>query len=406
MKLTGTLVALLVSAVVGGACPLSRADVDVAVSLQDAVKQGKVDVEVISLGGATGNTIRVDVRRKVPENLRISITPGTVFIAKGGKVQNMAGGTIKGVYVSKNTYRRTSVIAMSDGAKHSYLVESFCLDYHKPAPQPSHSFSLALADQRATRILEPPRDLSVSPWAFQCALWMDRAGVTSAELKKRFPSHVTDVEIRVAQQLLGHAEKTGIAEIPHDISADVRVEIERLFSSRPDVRAQAVQNLGAMGQRAAPAIPFVAVNVINPNTGTTRVDVGAGAADAAKWLEAVGLPSLGVFVDVLSGEGGTSVSAEASDVLRAIRSSRLARLAANLKDGNARVRQRAARVLGTINDLHAVEPLIAALKDQDSAVQKEAAAALGKITGKDFGQDHDQWQRWWEENKKTLLQAP
>ena len=405
MKLTETLAALFASAVIGGACLLARADVDVAVSLQDAVRQGKVDVEVISLGGATGNTIRVDVRRKVPENLRINITPGTVFIAKGGKVQNMAGGTVKGEYVSQSTYRRTSVIVLPDDAKRSYLVESFCLDYHKPAPQPSHSFSLALADQRASRILEPPKDVSASPWAFQCALWMDRAGVTPAELKKRFPSHVTDVEIRVAQQLLGHAEKTGIAEIPNDISADVRVEIERLFSSRPEVRAQAVKNLGAMGQRAAPAIPFVAVNVINPNTGTTRVDVGAGAADAAKWLEAVGLPSLGVFVDVLSGESGTSVSAEASDVLRAIRTSRLTRLTANLKDGNARVRQRAARVLGSINELHAVEPLIAALKDRDSAVQKEAAAALGKITGKDFGQDHDKWRGWWEENKSTLLQG-
>lgn len=405
MRLTRTLVALLVTAVVGGVWPLAGAEVDVNVSLQDALRQGKVDVQVYSLGGPTGNTIRVDVRRKVPENLRISITPGTVFIAKGGKVQNMAGGTVNGEYVSQNTYRRTSVIALSNDARHSYVVESFCLDYHKPAPQQSNSFSLALADQRATRILEPPKDLAVSPWAFQCALWMDRAGVSAAELKKRFPSHVTDVEVRVARQLLAHAEQTGIAEVPTDISADVRVEIERLFSSRPEVRAQAVKSLAAMGQPAAPAIPFVAVNVINPHTGTTRVDVGASAAETAKWLEAVGLPSLGVFVDVLGGEGGTSVSVEASDVLRSIRSSRLARLTTNLKDGNARVRQRAARVLGTINDLHAVEPLIAALTDQDSAVQKEAAAALAKISGKDFGQDHDKWHGWWEENKRALLPA-
>jgi hypothetical protein len=405
MKLTGKLVALLVSGAAVGACPLAWAAVDVAVSLQDAVKQGKVDVQVSSLGGATGNTIRVDIQRKVPEKLQIKITPGTVFIAQGGKVQNMAGGTVKGEYTSKNTYRPTSVIVLADSAKHSYLVESFCLDYHKPAPKPSHSFSLALADQRASRILDAPKDSSASLWALQCALWMDRSGVTGAELKKRFPGHVTDVDIRVAQQLLRHAEETGIAEVPDDIPADVRVEVNRLFSSQPEVRAQAVKSLAAMGERAAPAIPFVAVNVINPKTGTTRVEVGTGATGAAQWLEAVGLPSLGVFVDVLSGEGGTSVSVEASDVLRAIRTARVNRLTANLKHPNPRVRQRAARVLGSINDPRAVEPLIAAVQDQDPSVRQEAAAALATITGKDFGQDHAKWQSWWQENKKAAPQT-
>lgn len=407
MNLTRTLMALLASLAVGVACPLAWAavDVDVAVSLQDAVKQGKVEVNVTSLGGATGNTIRVDVKRKVAEDLRIKITPGTVFIAKGGKVQNMAGGKIKGEYTSKSTYRPTSVIVLADNAKHSYLVESFCMDYHKPAPKRSHSFTLALADQRASRILKPPKDVSPSPWAFQCALWMDRAGVSAAELKKRYPSRVTNVEVRVAQQLLRHAEKTGTAEIPKDVSPKVRVEIERLYSSDPKVRAEAVKNLGAMGQQAAPAIPFVAVNVINPKTGTTRVHVGTGADDAAQWLEAVGLPSLGVFVDVLTGPGGTSVSVDAGNLLQTIRDARVTRLTANLKHRNARLRQRAARLLGTIKDPRAVEPLIAALKDQDPAVQQDAAGALEKITGKDFGQDHDKWHGWWQKNKSTFLQG-
>ena len=59
-------------------------------SLQEAVRQNKVSVQVNSLGGATGNTVRVGVRRKVPEKVEVKVTPGTVFIAKSGKVQSKA----------------------------------------------------------------------------------------------------------------------------------------------------------------------------------------------------------------------------------------------------------------------------------------------------------------------------
>jgi hypothetical protein len=390
---------------IGGSCSVVSADVDVdvAVSMQDALRQGKVDVNVTSLGGATGNTIRVDVRRKVDEKLRINISPGTVFIAEGGKVQNMTGGTVKGEYINKNTYRPTSVMVLADSAQHSYVVESFCLDYHKPPPKPNQSFSLALADQRATRILQAPEEIPASIWAQQCALWMDRSGITPAELKKRYPNRSTEVDIRVAKQLLTHAEKTGIAEIPKDISTDVRVEIEKLYSSNPTVRDQAVDNLAAMGQRAAPAIPFVAVNVINPKTGTTRVNVDV--ADAAKWLEAVGLPPLDVFVQVLSGEGGTSVSVDATEVLSTLRTARIRRLSENLKHVNTRVRLRAARTLGLIRDSRVVEPLIGALKDQERSIQREAAASLAKLSGEDFGLNYDKWDAWWEKNENTFLQG-
>ncbi len=403
MNLCRTVVGLLGGCLIGAAClpVLAAADVavDVAVSLQDAVKQGKVEVQISALGGATGNTIRVDVQRKVPQKIRIKITPGTVFIAKGGKVQNMTGGTVKGEFIRGKTLRRTSVIVLADGAKHSYVVESFCLDYHKPAPKRSHSFSLALTDQRASRILKAPKEKSASVWAFQCALWMDRAGVSAAELKKRFPRHVTDVEVRVARDMLRHAEKTGVAGIPEGISIDVRVEVEKLFSSRPEVRVQAVKRLGGMGRQAAPALPLVAVNVIDPQTGTTRVSVPAARAEAAEWLEALGLSGLAPFLRGPDGAVG------AGGALDAIRSVRLQRLTANLKHANWRVRQRSARVLGTIQQTGAVEPLIAALKDQDSRVQAEAAAALSKITGKDFGQDHGKWETWWQKNKSAFLEG-
>jgi HEAT repeat protein len=54
-------------------------------------------------------------------------------------------------------------------------------------------------------------------------------------------------------------------------------------------------------------------------------------------------------------------------------------LIAALKDENSDVRQAAAKALGKIGDPRAVEPLIAALSDESSDVRYAAAEALGKI---------------------------
>ena len=74
-------------------------------------------------------------------------------------------------------------------------------------------------------------------------------------------------------------------------------------------------------------------------------------------------------------------------------------LIAALKDTDAGVRGNAAWALRQIGDPRAAEPLIAALKDIDRNVRLLAAGALAAITGVDYGEDAEKWQKWWEENK-------
>ena len=76
-----------------------------------------------------------------------------------------------------------------------------------------------------------------------------------------------------------------------------------------------------------------------------------------------------------------------------------------LKDEDRDVRKNAVKALRWIKDPRAVEPLIAALKDEDWSVQSGAANALRAISRKDLGKDPEEWQEWWDENKETLLKG-
>lgn len=70
-----------------------------------------------------------------------------------------------------------------------------------------------------------------------------------------------------------------------------------------------------------------------------------------------------------------------------------------LKDKEMHVRKTTAWALGEIKDSRATKSLIGALEDEDWFVQKEVVQALIEITGKDFGDDQQRWQEWWEKEK-------
>lgn len=406
MRTSRIVAALFAACIMAAAIPPAVGQTTVF-SLQQAVRQGMVDVEVVSRGGATGTTVQVHVRRKVPQTVHVQITPGTAFIAVSGKIQNMAGASVKAEIMANGATHSTSVMVLADNARHSFLVESFCLDYHKPAPKQGDTFRLAINDERAARILQPLEGKQPTLWSMQCAVWMDRMGVTPAELKKRYPTRVTNVEISVARNLLRTAEQRGIASIPPGFAPEVRTEVAKLFSSDPAIRAQAVDSLVKLGQAAAPALPLIAANMINVKADhhlpATVVTVDVEPGDAIKALKALDLKALEPLLRDLEarGVGGTGIAPP-----EAVGGILTELWVGNLKSKNARVRQRAATFLGLGKDARAVEPLIEALKDEDAAVGDRAAEALQKITGKDFGKDADKWRQWLKEGKEKEQPPP
>src|SRR4030043_1787598 len=66
------------------------------------------------------------------------------------------------------------------------------------------------------------------------------------------------------------------------------------------------------------------------------------------------------------------------------------------------MREKAAEALGETKDMKAVEPLIAMLKDDEETFREIAAKALERLTGKDFGRNHESGQHRWEQNKGNI----
>jgi hypothetical protein len=173
---------------------------DIFMPLGEAVKEKKVKVEITGLGGSSGDTIQITVQRVVSEILHLTLDSGTVFLSKSGKVQNMVCSRIRGERTGPTKFRPRSEIVLRDNLKHAYIVESYCLDFHKANPGQDDQFEISTPDLRAKKILEAARNKSLNTATVQSAIWIDREGLSDKELKNRFP--VSDTEIKAARDLL------------------------------------------------------------------------------------------------------------------------------------------------------------------------------------------------------------
>jgi hypothetical protein len=276
---------------------------ETAVSIQRAVQQGLVDVEVSSLGGATGSTIQVNVRRKVATNVKVEINAGTMFAAPTATVQNMAGGVITGEYNNEGAFNpgRTSVVVLADTNWHRYAVESFCMDFHRGPPVRGQQFGLVVEDQRAVRIMQAGKTRRASLWAVQFALWMDRDGISEPDLLAQYGQYVTEADVAMARTLIRDAEQAGVTSVPANMPSNVKVEVKKLFSPDPAVRGAAVKVLVGMGRQAESAAPYLADNVPTPQPAQLNRSawVEVLTNNTSVKVDANGLPDLNALVNAL-----------------------------------------------------------------------------------------------------------
>lgn len=176
--------------------------------------------------------------------------------------------------------------------------------------------------------------------------------------------------------------------IPSDIPADVREQIERLYSPDPVERAYGAIELSRMGERARPTVPFL-IGILHDTAPLAwsfrgsfpRSPNTSPGSEAAKALGSIkDTRSVGPLLEVVLKHKDEYVRESAARALGRIKDPRAVEpLISFLQDKNKSVRNAAVIALGEAKDLRAVEPLIAALKDKDSDVRNTVVEALMEI---------------------------
>jgi len=168
-------------------------------------------------------------------------------------------------------------------------------------------------------------------------------------------------------------------DIPADTAPEVREQIERLYSENLNEQIAAARNLGNMGDKALPAVPFL--------EGLLRDPWGLGGKgltpfkEAAHALIRLGKPPVDRLSEVLADENQNDWDRRgAVQFLGWTRDPRAVKpLIGALKDENEMVRSEAAYTLGQVGDERAIDPLITTLDDESSHVRCQAARALEQI---------------------------
>jgi len=183
-------------------------------------------------------------------------------------------------------------------------------------------------------------------------------------------------------------------DIPKDLPAEVRVQVEKLCSKSVDDRLRALGALGKMKAKAAPAVPFLVASLgdngmethMPPSDPITGRDMGRPMDEfvwqAASWaLTQVGKPAADPLLEAAKDENRT-IRFRALYTLVEMKDPRAVQpLIDLLNDPKATKPWRIVRLLGRTGDERAVEPLIDYLISQsdNSFSQRGVLEALEKI---------------------------
>lgn len=377
-----------------------------SMELHVAIETGAVKVRIDFLGGAMGDRMKLFLSKQVTGDLQLTVTPGTLFLPQGADVQRLAAVGLKGQLTAQGTYRRSALIQLNDAAEQGFLIQVVCIDYHKNSPPAGQAFVVAAVDVRCQRILSVRGDLSI--WAYQSAIWMDRAGVSPGKLQATF--QVQSGDLQAAADLLKQAEAAGTASLETvELSAQAKASAQGIFSADPAVRAQAhaeVQTLDAADR--AKLETLLKLNVLRGGKLPTAEELIAGSSLAALLPAGIELPKLEIpqSVDELV-EIINTLRQQAADgdlAVEGLASLRLLPHLAGLKARLPFVRIAAARAIANLNvkDPVMVEALLVAIKDSDKRVRAAAVAGLEKLTQQNFGDDADKWIAWWQESHASF----
>lgn len=379
--------------------------------LHAAVQSGSVAVRIEFLGGAMGDRMKLFLRNRTTESMFMSVTEGTVFLPQGGDVQRLAALRLKGKLTAKGTYQRTQIIELVDATEQGFLIEVVCIDYHKNSPPVGQSFIIGTVDPRCQRILAARGDLTL--WAYQSAIWMDRAGVSAQKLQTTFK--VPNVDIQAAKDLLVQAEQIGVASLAKvEVSAAARATAQGVFSADPAVRVDAYSKIQSLNPTDRTKLEVIlSLNLPGGGRLPTPEELQAGSTLESLLPAGIALPVLEipesvdeimVMVESIRRFSESTQTDGSREELRK-RIATALRLVPHLAGLKARlpvVRIAAAQGLANFRHPIAVEALLLALSDDDQRVRTAASVGLEKLTKQTLGENKEAWIQWWQMSHTTF----
>lgn len=164
-------------------------------------------------------------------------------------------------------------------------------------------------------------------------------------------------------------------DIPDDLPQELKYLIDMTFSDNRTMQGYAVRELGTMGERARPAVPFLLRVYLTERRAPYRWEIFPA-------LQEIGGPAVAACVDALKQASSAELRC---DLIRNLAfyfrgPAVLDAVVDCLGDQSPEVRRTAIELLGEWDDPRAAGPLIAALKDRDAAVRR---VVVGAVSGFD-----------------------
>ena len=112
--------------------------------------------------------------------------------------QNMVALKVRGIPTGPMTFRPVSKMVLTSNQPQEFILQTYCLDFHKANPSESTTFSVGAAcSPEVLQMLEaldkvPASKRSIG--AIQAAIWAVTENVSREELLARFPVTAEDIE--------------------------------------------------------------------------------------------------------------------------------------------------------------------------------------------------------------------
>ena len=177
-------------------------------NLSEAIREQVVKAEIRGTGDSSGDSILLKLTCLVPRTVQINIPIGTVLISDDPSVQSMVIRKVKGIAVGAMRYQPVKSIILDSNEPREYVLEAYCLDFHKENPSKESTFWVSPNPANSEIIdvlktadrLDP--EIATVP-AIQTAIWALTEDMSEDELKERF--RVTPEDIENAKAVLDTA---------------------------------------------------------------------------------------------------------------------------------------------------------------------------------------------------------